>query len=218
MRIIYIPKRSTVSEIKYGRIYKGYIVNDSRGFCPTGWSFPTLAQIDALRVFLDPTGSITTNIAGRHLKIAGTDFWVSGNDADNSTLFSGKGSGSLEFNGNYINFQNQVNFWGQTAVDTRRRCLNLNTSSSMLRPLFEVTTGQCVRLIKNDSTDTGTMTGNDGTVYKTVTIGTQVWMAENSKETLFLNGESIPIVTNATDFAASSVSCMASPNYDDSLI
>ena len=40
----------------------------------------------------------------------------------------------------------------------------------------------------------GTMTDLNGNTYKTITIGTQIWMAENLRTTKYRNGESISIV------------------------
>jgi uncharacterized protein (TIGR02145 family) len=42
----------------------------------------------------------------------------------------------------------------------------------------------------------GTVSDIDGNVYKTIKIGNQVWMAENLRTTHYLNGDSLPNVTD----------------------
>ena len=58
---------------------------------------------------------------------------------------------------------------------------------------YEAVRGTTIRLIKDVTTlshgQTGTYTGNDGRVYRTICIGTQEWLADNLCETRYRNGD-----------------------------
>jgi uncharacterized protein (TIGR02145 family) len=56
---------------------------------------------------------------------------------------------------------------------------------------------QIAEITFNPSITYGSMTDQDGNIYKTVTIGNQKWMAENLRTKTYRNGDKIPYVSDA---------------------
>jgi uncharacterized protein (TIGR02145 family) len=52
----------------------------------------------------------------------------------------------------------------------------------------------------NTSVTYGSLTDQDGNIYKTVTVGTQTWMAENLKTTKYRNGDPIQNVADSAQW------------------
>jgi len=78
---------------------------------------------------------------------------------------------------------------------------------------------------KDDSDDSddnisysGTVTDVDGNVYNTITIGTQIWMAENLKTTHYNDGSEITNVTDATEWEELTTAAYCIYNNDESYI
>lgn len=66
---------------------------------------------------------------------------------------------------------------------------------------------------EDEELKSGTVTDIDGNVYKTVKIGTQIWMAENLKTTRYRNGDAIPEVTDDDEWG--DLTTGAYCNYDN---
>jgi len=60
----------------------------------------------------------------------------------------------------------------------------------------------------------GTMTDQEGNTYKTITIGSQTWMAENLRVTKYRNGNPIPNVINREDWYQTRSGAYCWSNHD----
>jgi uncharacterized protein (TIGR02145 family) len=68
--------------------------------------------------------------------------------------------------------------------------------------------------VHNPNLTYGSMTDQDGNTYKTITIGTQEWMAENLKASHYRNGDLIPLVTNDSTWSGLSTGATCWYNID----
>lgn len=85
---------------------------------------------------------------------------------------------------------------------------------------FLVFTNSCK---KDDSSnnptsgETGTVTDIEGNVYKTIKIGTQIWMVENLKTSKYRNGDLITIVTDEIEWRTISTEACCTYNNNVAL-
>lgn len=175
---------NTGSPVEYGALYNHYAVRDGREIAPTGWHVPTKAEIDTLDLFV---GELSAP-----LRETGLVYWDSPNTGTNTTGWNGRGGGYRTNSGSFTGLKNTGDWWTATEATGTYWFLNFGhdstgNSTANIGSVY----GMSLRLIKDDSNDTGTMVGNDSKVYSTVTIGTQVWMSENLNETLYRDKSAI---------------------------
>jgi uncharacterized protein (TIGR02145 family) len=70
--------------------------------------------------------------------------------------------------------------------------------------------------VHNPDLSYGTLIDQEGNVYKTITIGTQEWMAENLNTSIYRNGEPIPNVTDEIQWGGLSTGAWCYYNNDSS--
>jgi len=200
-----------------GRLYNYCAVTDSRNLANTGWHVPTL--YDQLILL-----SYGNNIINQSNKFRDTDrrYWTYSDAAiaTNEYHFNARGNGRRNADGTFSEYMNFCGFWS-TTPDTdpgstdSAWCIDiLYNNPVILNDYFSKVCGLSVRLVKDTTSLThgqmGTYTGNDGTVYSTICIGTQEWLARDLYETKYRNGNLINIVNDSLQWVLNGTSCIGS--------
>ena len=222
-----------IAEIKYGYQYNWYAANNVNNIANIGWHMPTESNWITLRNYLDPVESDPTlNTAGGHMKETGLIYWDSPNTgASNSSNFNARGASfRSNVDGGFGNLGQDCLMWNPRSSSSFGGAVNLVYNDDYLQTSVGSTApkaqGRSVRLIKDSTTlsdgETGTYTGNDGTIYRTICIGTQEWLADNLAETKYRNGDWITGFDGGTYTPISNVNWAAKTTeamcvYDDDL-
>lgn len=216
------PIPDPIVTIQYGALYNWYAATDAREICASGWKLPSGSEYNTLYEYCN------NDLEGaRKLCEVNLDYWDSVFLFTNELKLNLRGSGYRDF----VSFNNEgfkTTFYAWlSGNDSENGTSSFAISSGIFEqyypdqmPSTSKYYGLSIRLIKESTTlthgQTGTYTGNDGKVYRTICIGTQEWLADNLAETKYRNGDDIPEVTDDATWAALVTGAMCYYDNDSS--
>ena len=219
--------------IEYGLLYNWYAaIGDPNGdevsetsiTSSDDWMLPSVTDFSELREYLGGA-----DVAGGKLKEKGIEYWTSPNvGATNNVHFNGRGSGNRGYNSGLFSSstKNAGFYWtSSTYLDDVWIFILRYDNDNLTQNPYDKNNGTCIRLFREatvaeqllaDGTACEPYTGNDGKIYRTVKIGTQVWTAENLAETLYRDGTPIPTVEDNTTWSnlTTGAKCAYDNNYE----
>lgn len=199
--------------VKFGLLYNPYVIFDSRNLFASGWQMVNVNDIGAIRAFSGNAGTVG-------LKLKHETAWTGETTNTNEYKMNFKPSGWRNVDGFFSNYD-CMNFC-KYGTDTWRfgyYALGYNQPAVPTGWIvFGSNQGYSVRGRKTTTTlthgQTGTYTGNDGKVYRTVCINNIEYIADALAETKFRTGEPIPEVTANAAWAAQITSAFCALNND----
>jgi uncharacterized protein (TIGR02145 family) len=211
------------NEATFGKLYNWHAVNDPRGLAPKGWHVATINEFEDLSNHLggeDNSGEKLKSNKGWENPAIFNAKKHSGNGTNESGFTGLPGGGRFNDEGEFGNQYVYGHFWcGSDRADNEDdpTMFELSTIANELYSNYsDKINGFSVRCVSGSSLknqNNQSMNGNqqkihvygsvvdiDGNNYKTVTIGDQIWMAENLRVKHFINGDPIKKIESAEDW------------------
>lgn len=188
----------------YGWLYNWYVVNSPNGLARGEWRVPTRTDWTTLNNHVASYGAYTITTAADALKSTRLEWESLHTTVTDQFGFSILPAGRRTF-GFYDGMRSYAAFWSSTEKDAGVAYLRFADRGT--RNFSEAEDGKqisfSVRLVRNarsspfDPSNDGDYCDDyidiDGNCYRTIRIGTQVWMAENLRTTRYENGVVIPL-------------------------
>lgn len=161
---------------QYGRLYNWYAVNDPRGLAPAGWYIPKDDEFTKLIDFLG--GEL---VAGASLK--SNNAWFENGNGTNSSGFNAMAAGYTDYLGTENGFE-RFGYWWSSSESIGEYAWGVYlfyAGSHVGRYTYGKDEGLAIRCIKSEPDP----------VMKDISIGSQIWSAENLAVSHFQNGDPI---------------------------
>jgi len=176
-----------ITEVKFGLLYNWYAATDVKNIVADGWHIPTEGDFAIFYSYILGTEQ------EKSLKVCEPNllYWDVIEDATNELNFNGRGSGVRDYStGEFTALRGTLNLWTATSINVdNANCYYISLGLQFNLGWNDKNDGKSLRPIKDVTTlshgETGTYTGNDGKIYRTICIGTQEWVADNLAETRY---------------------------------
>ena len=215
-RILYIPKpKSDFLNVDFGLLYNWFAAIDSRKISSSDdWRLLTYQEAGDFRTFWSNNNLL--------VKETGDIYWNTDNGL-NSYNLNARGSGRRSpTTGDFLSLKLLWEIWTSTEYiyDTTQSWSksfsdNQTFFSRDPRPKEE---GLAIRLVNPNTSlsngQSGTYTGNDGKIYRTICINNYEWIADNLLETKYRNGDLIPEVSDPSTWINLTTGALCSYNND----